>query len=119
MKQIKLLLSLFFVVAISFSSVAQDKSAIQSTKKLEQLKKEIVAGDATAKLTNKQEKNFTAAFIENQKEIKKIQKTVKDKTEKQAQVKELYKIFSLKLRNDILTKAQNTARQKGRKLLKK
>ncbi|WP_298369568.1 hypothetical protein [uncultured Lutibacter sp.] len=119
MKHLKLLVSLLFVVAISFSSVAQDKSAMAAAKGLDKLNKEIVTADASLKLSKKQEKQFTVAFIENQKAIKEVKKTVTDKTEKQAQVKELYRTFSVKLKKEILTEAQNTARQKGKKLLKK
>ncbi|SDX89536.1 hypothetical protein SAMN05444411_11129 [Lutibacter oricola] len=119
MKHIKLLVSLLFVVTISFSTVAQDKSAMAAAKGLEKLKKEIVTGDASVALSKKQEKEFTAAFVKNLKAIKEVKKTVTDKTEKQAQIKELYRTFSIKLKQEILTKAQNVARQKGKKILKK
>ena len=119
MKQIKLLVSFLFVVAISFSSAAQDKMTVQANKKLAKLSKEIVTGNADAKLSKKQEKEILGAMIENSKEIKKVQKTVKDKVEKQAKIKELYKTFAKKLKTKILTKEQNAARQKGKKLLKK
>ncbi|WP_111706230.1 hypothetical protein [Lutibacter citreus] len=118
MKHLKLLLSLVFIFTITLSGFSQDKMSALAVKKMAEVNQQLEAGGG-AKLDAKQEKAYKEAFIENQKKINNVRKTVKDKAEKQTKIKALYSEFGKVLKSEVLTKEQSYAKSKGRKALKK
>lgn len=118
MKHLKLLLSLIFIFTIALSGFSQDKMAALADKKMAEVNNQLEAGGGV-KLDAKQEKTYKDAFVANQKKINKVRKTIKNKIEKQTQIKALYAEFSKALKGEVLTKAQVVAKGKGRKALKK
>ncbi|RXP44535.1 hypothetical protein EC396_17420 [Lutibacter sp. HS1-25] len=110
MKTIKLLLSTILFVSITANAFAQDKATIEATKKVDELNKELVSVDKSAALTDEQQKEITALYVEKSKAIKKIKEEVTDKNEQKEQIQALNKALGKKVYG-LLNKQQQVAKK--------
>ena len=118
MKTIKLLLSTILFVTITTSAFAQDKATIDATKKVDELNKELVSVDKSAALTDEQQKEITALYVEKNKAIKKIKKEVTDEKAQKEQIQALNKGLGKKVYG-MLNKEQQAAKKAAKEKNKK
>jgi hypothetical protein len=118
MKTIKLLMSAILIIAFSSTSFAQDKATIEATKKVTELNQELTSVDKSAALTDEQQKEITALYVEKTKAIKKIKKGVADEKEQKIQIQALNKELGKKVYG-LLNKEQQAAKKAAKKSAKK
>lgn len=113
MKTIKFLLSAILFISISTTAFSQDKATQSATKKVAELNKELVSVDKAAALTEQQQEEIIAIYIEKSNVAKKIKKEVTDEKAQKEQLKALNQAAGKKV-NGLLTKAQKTAKKTAR-----
>jgi len=107
----KISVSGLLFMLFTVTSFSQDKVTAYATKKVEAINKELVSVDQSAELTEKQQQEITAIYVEKSKLIKKIKKEVIDEEEQKKQFKALTHHKKI---NDLLTKQQKAARKAAR-----
>lgn len=110
MKTIKLLLSVILFISLSNTGFSQDKVSAEAAKKVAELNKELVSVDKSAALTEKQQQEITAIYVEKSKSIKKIKKEVTDQDAQKEQIKAINQEAGKKI-NGLLTKEQKAAKK--------
>ncbi|KRP26379.1 MAG: hypothetical protein ABS28_00830 [Cryomorphaceae bacterium BACL22 MAG-120619-bin32] len=110
MKTIKLLLSVILFISLSNTGFSQEKVSAEAAKKVAELNKELVSVDKAAALTEKQQQEITAIYVEKSKSIKKIKKEVTDQDAQKEQIKVLNQEAGKKI-NGLLTKEQKAAKK--------
>jgi len=113
MKTLKYLFITVLFLSISTAAFSQDKATADAAKKLAEINKELVSVDKTAALTQKQQQEMTAIYVEKSKSAKKIKKEVTDVKLQKEQLKALNKEAGKKI-NGLLTKQQRAARKTAR-----
>ncbi|MFD1062254.1 hypothetical protein ACFQ1Q_03270 [Winogradskyella litorisediminis] len=110
----RIIFALTLILGVTMTGFAQsDKIKEKATEKVEELNKEIVAGDESLALSEEQKKQVYDIHVKRIMEYRKVRKAGASKEEQQAVQK---KYFS-QIFKDVLTKEQMKARKEGKKKL--
>ncbi|MDB9720628.1 hypothetical protein OAE03_02025 [Winogradskyella sp.] len=111
----KIIVTCILFLGLGLTGFAQsEKLKEKATEKVEQLNKEIMAGDESQALSESQKEQILAVQIERIKELRKANKDGADKEAKKA----INKKHNQKIFKEILTKEQMKARKAGKENLK-
>lgn len=114
MKTLKYLFITILFISISTATFSQNKVIENAEKKIDELNKELVSVDKSAALTNEQQKEITALYVEKSKAIKKIKKEVTDENAQKEQIQALHKALGKKVYG-LLNKEQQAAKKTAKK----
>jgi len=108
MKKLKFITALFFVFAVSFTAVGQDKTTKQAKARVEKLNQKIIAQDATLALSTEQISQLVEINLEKANAAKKIKNEVSGEEAQKTKMKALNKEILPKIKA-VLTKEQLAA----------
>lgn len=111
-------MSAIFIIAFASTSFAQKKDISNTTKKVDKLNTELISIDKTAVLTELQQQEITALYVEKSKAIKKIKKEVTDEKVQKEQIQALNKKLGKKVYG-LLNKEQQAAKKAAKEKNKK
>ncbi len=116
MQFIKTALFLLLTIGCFGTSFAQKGSKIEemAREKTEKLNKEILAGDAEAGLTAEQATTITSVFVQMVKDVRAAKKTGGEAAEIKEAQQTIRKNAHRKVHQEIMTKTQRKAKQKGK-----
>jgi hypothetical protein len=116
MKSIKLILTALIMtlfVGMSYSQSASKMDA-RATEKVEALNAQIMAGDETAALSEKQMEQIKGLYLKMFEGIKEVRKGEGTEEEKEEQIRATRKTINREINQNVLSKAQRQAKQAGK-----
>ncbi|WP_367388017.1 hypothetical protein [Lewinella sp. LCG006] len=116
MKSLKLILTAVIMTLFVGMSYSQSASKIEAraTEKVEELNAQILAGDETAALSEKQMEQVKGLYMKMFEGIKEIRKGEGTEEEKNERIRETRKTINREINQNVLTKAQRQAKQAGK-----
>lgn len=101
----KQLFQIILLIFFSLTTNAQEKI----NEKAIELTKEFNLKLGEEKLSTEQESKMIILFIEKQNEVKKVKKEIIDEEQQKLKIKELHKLYSKKISEEILNEKQKAA----------